>query len=137
MSKSNGLTGVKYRKLFPGIIINIVFGIAGTIIWIFGKDSVRMSGSSRDLATVFFAVVAVPVLAFYVVWYLKCLKKLSSAGGGLYKWVPFFALGMVASFVLTIVMALVLFQKAIAFAIITFALATIGSLISYLACKPE
>ena len=91
MSKSSSVTSVKYRKLFLGIIISIVFGIAGAVIWIFGE-----SGVSR--ASI----------------------------------VPFFALGVIVSFVLTVVMSIILFQKAIVFAIITFALAVIGSLISYL-----
>jgi|GEM_PF-581724 len=133
MSKSSSVTSVKYRKLFLGIIISIVFGIAGAVIWIFGESGVRMNGSMKDLAMVFFAVEGIPAVVFYIIWYLKDAKKrLSAAGGGRASIVPFFALGVIVSFVLTVVMSIILFQKAIVFAIITFALAVIGSLISYL-----
>ena len=125
MSKSSSVTSVKYRKLFLGIIISIVFGIAGAVIWIFGESGVRMNGSMKDLAMVFFAVEGIPAVVFYIIWYLKDAKKRLSAAGGR-------ALGVIVSFVLTVVMSIILFQKAIVFAIITFALAVIGSLISYL-----
>ena len=48
MSKSSSVTSVKYRNLFLGIIISIVFGIAGAVIWIFGESGVRMNGSMKD-----------------------------------------------------------------------------------------
>ena len=131
MSKSSSVTSVKYRKLFLGIIISIVFGIAGAVIWIFGESGVRMNGSMKDLAMVFFAVEGIPAVVFYIIWYLKDAKKRLSAAGRA-SIVPFFALGVIVSFVLTVVMSIILFQKAIVFAIITFALAVIGSLISYL-----
>lgn len=132
MSKSSSVTSVKYRKLFLGIIISIVFGIAGAVIWIFGESGVRMNGSMKDLAMVFFAVEGIPAVVFYIIWYLKDAKKRLSAAGGRASIVPFFALGVIVSFVLTVVMSIILFQKAVVFAIITFALAVIGSLISYL-----
>lgn len=137
MSKSSSVTSVKYRNLFLGIIISIVFGIAGAVIWIFGESGVRMNGSMKDLAMVFFAVEGIPAVVFYIIWYLKTVKKLASARGGRVNMVPFFALGVIASFVLTVVMSIVMFQKAVVFAIITFALAVIGSLISYLVCQPD
>ncbi len=80
MSKSSSVTSVKYRKLFLGIIISIVFGIAGAVIWIFGESGVRMNGSMKDLAMVFFAVEGIPAVVFYIIWYLKDAKKRPSAG---------------------------------------------------------
>ena len=126
MSKSSSVTSVKYRNLFLGIIISIVFGIAGAVIWIFGESGVRMNGSMKDLAMVFFAVEGIPAVVFYIIWYQKTVKKLASARGGRVNMVPFF-----------VVMSIVMFQKAVVFAIITFALAVIGSLISYLVCQPD
>ena len=81
MSKSSSVTSVKYRKLFLGIIISIVFGIAGAVIWIFGESGVRMNGSMKDLAMVFFAVEGIPAVVFYIIWYLKDAKKRLSAAG--------------------------------------------------------
>ena len=103
MSKSSSVTSVKYRKLFLGIIISIVFGIAGAVIWIFGESGVRMNGSMKDLAMVFFAVEGIPAVVFYIIWYLKDAKKRLSAAGGRASIVPFFALGVIVSFVLTVV----------------------------------
>lgn len=76
MSKSSSVTSVKYRKLFLGIIISIVFGIAGAVIWIFGESGVRMNGSMKDLAMVFFAVEGIPAVVFYIIWYQKTVKNL-------------------------------------------------------------
>ena len=73
MSKSSSVTSVKYRKLFLGIIISIVFGIAGAVIWIFGESGVRMNGSMKDLAMVFFASKASPPWCFI----LSGIRKLS------------------------------------------------------------
>lgn len=96
-----------------------------------------MNGSMKDLAMVFFAVEGIPAVVFYIIWYQKTVKKLASARGGRVNMVPFFALGVIASFVFTVVMSIIMFQKAVVFAIITFALAVIGSLISYLVCQPD
>lgn len=89
MSKSSSVTSVKYRNLFLGIIISIVFGIAGAVIWIFGESGVRMNGSMKDLAMVFFAVEGIPAVVFYIIWYQKTVKKLASARGGRVNMVPF------------------------------------------------
>lgn len=138
MSKSSSVTSVKYRKLFLGIIISIVFGIAGAVIWIFGESGVRMNGSLKDLAMVFFAVEGIPAVVFYIIWYLKNIHRIAvDPTGRRIKMFPFFVLGVIASFVLTVVMSIILFQKAVVFGIITFALATIGSLISYFVGTPD
>ena len=122
-------------KLLLGTFINIISGIAGFIIWILFQDSVRLKSSARDIASTVMIMAIIPVVIAFVLWFTRGKKNKAMVGKAAPSMLPYFLGGAIATLVIPVV-GIFLFSKAIAFAIATSVIAIIGSLVSYLTCKP-
>lgn len=123
---------VKYGKMILGIVINIVLGLVGPIVWIFMQDSVRMAKDDKSIVSAFFFAVFVPAVVFFIIWYMKNQKfKLSVSGSRPNRWL-FCGLGIIFAAVIAVVSGLV-FAKAIVYAIVTLACVLVGSVVAYAA----
>ncbi|MBR2868404.1 MAG: hypothetical protein IKB88_04985 [Clostridia bacterium] len=122
-------------KLLLGTFINIISGIAGFIFWVLFQDSVSMKSSVRDIASTAMISAIFPVVVAFVFWFTRGKKNKAMVGKPAPSMLPYFLGGAIATLVIPVV-GIFLFPKAIAFAIATSVIAIIGSLVSYLTCKP-
>lgn len=127
----------KHTKLIIGSAINIVTGIIGFFIWQAVQTSVRMAKDLKELAGTIFLISFIPALVFFVIWYFGCDKANSQIGKKRPAWVPYFLFGLVTTFAISVACSLFFFDKAIIWAIVSAAIATVGTLISYLTCEPK
>ncbi len=124
---------VKYGKMILGIVINIVLGLVGPIVWIFMQDSVRMAKDDKSIVSAFFFAVFVPAVVFFIIWYTQNQKfKLGLKGKTPPNRWLFCGLGVILAAVIAVVSGLV-FAKAIVYAIVTLACVLVGSVASYAA----
>ena len=126
----------KNVKLFLGVVINIITGIAGLIIWFFSQDSVKMKLELKDYASITFAVAFIPALILFLVWFFKCVKANKQIGGVRPAiWVYFLA-GLAATWLIPVICSVVFFPKAILYGVIAAAIASVGSFIAYKVSEP-
>ncbi len=128
----------KHAKLILGSFINIVTGIIGYLIWTLGvQDTVKMARDLKETAGIIFLISFIPALIFFVIWYFGCVKANSQVGQKRpNKWI-YFLIGVATTLAIPAVCSLAFFDKAILWAIVTAAIAIVGSLVSYLTCEPR
>ncbi len=126
----------KNTKMYIGILVNLVTSLIGAIVWLISQDSVKMAKSDKSTATICFAVIVIPAVLFYTLWYLKGVKALASATDKIPSFVPYLVLSAVISVALTVGIGFALFDKALIYAGIAAVASVIGSLVSYLALHP-
>lgn len=127
----------KHIKLFIGAVIHIITGVAGFVIWQFAQDSVKMARDLKETAGTVFLVSFIPALIFFVIWYFGCVKANAQVGKNRpSKW-PYFLVGVITTWAIPVVCSIAFFDKAIIWAIMAAAVATIGSLVAYLIGEPR
>lgn len=126
----------KNVKLSLGVIINVITGVAGYIIWLFSQDSVKMARDLKDLAGVIFAIAFIPALIFFIVWFFKCVKANKQIGVNRPAiWVYFLA-GLATTWLIPVICAVAFFPKALVYGIIAAAIASVGSFVAYKVSEP-
>ena len=126
----------KNTKMYIGILVNLVTSLIGAIVWLISQDSVKMAKNDKSTATIFFAVIVIPAVLFYTVWYLKGVKALASATDKIPSFVPYLVLSVVVVVALTVGAGFVLFDKALMYAAIAAVASIVGSVVSYMAFQP-
>lgn len=126
----------KNVKLSLGVLINVITGIAGFIIWHFSQDSVRMARDLKDLAGLIFAISFIPALVFFCLWFFKCIKANKQIGVPRPAIWGYFLPGLATIWIIPVVCSVIFFPKAIAYGIATAAIASIGSFLAYKVSEP-
>ncbi len=129
----------KNGKMYIGILVNLVLSLVGAISWlIFGFDNTSVTPKENNMVSVFFALILLPAVIFYVIWYLKGVKALASATNKIPSFVPFMVLSIVAVIGLTVGAFLASdFDSGMPLFLALAAVPSIiGSVVSYIAFQP-
>ena len=128
---------MKNVKLFISMVISVVTGVAGSVIWALNQDSIRMAKDMKENLVAVLAAAVLPSVLFFVLWYFKCVKANAMVGVNRPKMWASFLCGATLVCIIDILIPALFFAKALLYGAIAAGIAIVGSLVSYLVGEPK